>query len=872
MKTLKRTLVLLLVLAMSVSLFSVAAFAKDIDDFTDADKINEAYKEAVDVMVGIDVIDGISDTIFDAQGNFTREQAAKIIAYLKLGTDAAKLTAASAPFSDVPAGSWSAGYIAYCAEQGIIDGRGDGTFDPYAKLTDTDFAKMLLCAVGYGVNDEYTGNLWYVKVQSDARAYGVFEDSLAENFTDAATREECVLYAFNTLSLSRVIYVELLNGYNQLKDVNNNIVTLADNFNLKSVAVAGGDAYGRDTHKWQVKGVDITDAYADDDADFTAVVTEKLAVEGDYEDFLADVIGCTKAKLDSNIVAGAATATNGKASTITGNTYASLALEIGDKIELYKDDNDESPNAGKVDKIVIIRQDLVRVTSIVAAADDADNNYDVSFETWANGAKVANITKAVADTDMKAAFATIDKADYARNMTEDYYFFATIDEANAIIDVTIPEVVTGSATAKHAGDQTITVNSKTYPANAASATVTDNNKADVLIDSDVTYNFYVSNGAIISYVEADNTASDNYAYVLGIQASSKGGDLFGTSETAGVAKAKIVTTDGKVEVVDLPVDTNAAGAYVFAFDDNSDGKFEDIAFTGYDDEDYKDNVNAFCSYTIDKDGNYKFSKVTGATAPANIYVDEDVAAVKDAAAGNNLGFATKDTVLTVVPFEYSDVSPNNFTKVVGVTTYTGYANFPAEKAYGTSADANTKILLVYNKDNTAITNIYVFAQEDKETTTNYALYLGPNGADNEGSLYKFLVNGEVKSYYSEDGQDESGAAFVASTQSSLTVYDIEVDSDNYVTATKVLKNTVKGPQDVKSIVAGAYFTYNDGDDEMVSLADDCIVIDASNSDTAKWAADSIAKEDKVVWILDGDGEKAEVVIIIDSTASIANNA
>lgn len=866
MKTLKRTLVLLLVLAMSVSLFSVAAFAKDYEDFTDADKITEDYLEAVDVMVGIGVIEGISDTVFDAQGNFTREQAAKIIAYLKLGADAAKLSAASAPFTDVPANSWSAGYIAYCAEQGIIDGRGDGTFDPYARLTDVDFAKMLLCAVGYGVNGEYTGDLWYVKVQSDARTYGVFDDSLSTNFIDAATREECVLYAFNTLLMARVNYVELLNSYMQMLDPNNNIITLADNFDLDWDRVDGGDDYGRAIHKWQVKGEDITGNYVDDDPDYTAVVTENFAVDDDddYRDFLKGVIGVVDSKLDDNFADDAVYYVNGEDGNLNVASYRNMALEIGDYIELYKNDNPDDDNYGLIDTIVIIRQDLVRVTSIVAVDSD-EYNYDVSFEIWTDNDDTAteDVDEAVKDTDMAAAFATIDKADYARTMVEDYYFFATIAENGEIIDVTIPDVVNGSATAKDSANQTVTVNGTVYPANADRTTLSGDKTADVQINAEVIYNFYVSNGVIISYVTAEE-GTTNYAFVLGIQANSSAGDLFGSSEQAGVAKAKIVTTEGKVEIVDLPVDTDDNDDYVFIYGaDDAEVAF-DAAVLGstYDADEYSDNTMEWCEYTIDKDGNYKFVPVAADNTPADIYVDTDVAAIKATNAdGNNLGFATANTVLTVVPFEYN-ATTGNVSAIKGVTTYTGYANFPAEEDYLEDDGAN--ILLVYNKDNTAITNIYVFGEEEEATTTEIGLYLGVGTTDAEGTLYKFLVDGNVETYYMKAAD---AAGLDESAQMDLTFYEIEVDSDNYATVDPI-NDEAQAEQTVTGAVAGAYFTYDNGGKQVVYLADDCVVVDISNADTGKWAADNIAKEDHVVWFMDDDGEEAVAVFIISTGAAV----
>ena len=62
--------------------------------------------------------------------------------------DADSLRCTKAPFDDVAADRWSAGYIAFCVEQGIIDGMTETTFEPTGTLTGFQWAKMLLCAVG----------------------------------------------------------------------------------------------------------------------------------------------------------------------------------------------------------------------------------------------------------------------------------------------------------------------------------------------------------------------------------------------------------------------------------------------------------------------------------------------------------------------------------------------------------------------------------------------------------------------------------------------------------------------------------------------------------------------------------------------------
>ena len=217
MRTLKKTLSLVLVVAMVLGLCVVGASAYNkVEDFTDdVDKIGDAYYEAVGVLTGIGVIDGMTETAFEPQGNYTREQAAKIIAYMMLGKDKAdSLKCTVAPFDDVAATRWSAGYIAYCVEQGIIDGMTETTFEPTGKLTGFQWAKMLLCAVGFGVNDEFTGSSWSVNTAKVAHTVNLFAGDLAGADHTALTREQAALYAFNVLTnVKKVAYSANVTSY-----------------------------------------------------------------------------------------------------------------------------------------------------------------------------------------------------------------------------------------------------------------------------------------------------------------------------------------------------------------------------------------------------------------------------------------------------------------------------------------------------------------------------------------------------------------------------------------------------------------------------------------------------------------------------------
>ena len=210
MKSLNRTLSLVLVLAMVFGLMGIASATT----FTDTATVQ--YKEAVDVVTGIGAINGLPNGSFNPTGTITREDAAKMVCYAILGASIAKtLTVSTSSFSDVAATRWSAPYIAYLVSQGIINGNGDGTFAPTGNVTGYQIAKMMLCAAGYGKQGEFTGNSWELNVAVTANKNGVFTGTKATSFSVAATREEAALYVFNALTkVKTVSYSKLFDEYN----------------------------------------------------------------------------------------------------------------------------------------------------------------------------------------------------------------------------------------------------------------------------------------------------------------------------------------------------------------------------------------------------------------------------------------------------------------------------------------------------------------------------------------------------------------------------------------------------------------------------------------------------------------------------------
>jgi hypothetical protein len=201
MKNIKKSLALVLAFVMIFGLCTIGAGAA----FNDASSINPNYSAAVEIMAGMGILVGSDDDgdgkfDFNPTGNVTRAQAAKMITYMILGNEAAEKLPAKAAFDDVKETNWSAKYVYYLANKGIINGYGDGKFGPNDSVTATQLAKMALAACGYGKAGEFTGNGWDVNVFALAMDLGIYDDSEAGDYDVAATREEAALYVYNAMT------------------------------------------------------------------------------------------------------------------------------------------------------------------------------------------------------------------------------------------------------------------------------------------------------------------------------------------------------------------------------------------------------------------------------------------------------------------------------------------------------------------------------------------------------------------------------------------------------------------------------------------------------------------------------------------------
>ena len=200
----KKLLALVLALVMTMSLVTISNAA-----FSDADKID--HTEAVEVMSALGVINGMPDGSFNPAGNVTRAEMAKMITIIMLDNiDADAFKGTVTDLKDIN-GHWAEGYIKYCYSQGVIAGRGDGTFAPNANVTAVEAAKMLLVAIGYNATVQgYVGSQWSINIIRDAQLSKLFAD-LSVTSTKVLTRDEAAQMIYNAVDADLIEKTPSLN-------------------------------------------------------------------------------------------------------------------------------------------------------------------------------------------------------------------------------------------------------------------------------------------------------------------------------------------------------------------------------------------------------------------------------------------------------------------------------------------------------------------------------------------------------------------------------------------------------------------------------------------------------------------------------------
>lgn len=211
----KRRLSLVLTICLCMSILCGSALA-DVVDAGDGQGASShyfpdvpataPYAEAVNALHEYGIINGDNKGNFNPNSFVTRAEAAAIICRL-LGIEENAKQASTTSFTDVPTNHWANGYVAKAAEQGIINGYGDGKFGPSDSVTYAQMIKMLVCAWGYEENAQFAGG-WPNGFIEVAQNTGICKDVNAATPSNGIERSNVAVLCYNTLNIVQGNFLE----------------------------------------------------------------------------------------------------------------------------------------------------------------------------------------------------------------------------------------------------------------------------------------------------------------------------------------------------------------------------------------------------------------------------------------------------------------------------------------------------------------------------------------------------------------------------------------------------------------------------------------------------------------------------------------
>ena len=276
----KKLLAMVLALVMTLSL-AVSANAA----FEDAKDINATYAEAVDVLAGMKVFQGYDNgKTFKPQGDITRAEVAAIV-YRIYTADVkdsyVKNYETYNKFSDMAGAGWAKGYIGYCANAALVKGYPNGTFLPSGKVTGYEVLAMILRAVGYDKNNEFTGADWALNVAQIAQKNGILDNVKGVDLNAPATREVVAELLFRAINVPMVSYTAAF-GYQNVG------LSTADNKFFTANKTLGSEVFGLAKVSGEISKVSYLDkttqfTYTEDKKDKKDKTEEVTGVDAGFE-------------------------------------------------------------------------------------------------------------------------------------------------------------------------------------------------------------------------------------------------------------------------------------------------------------------------------------------------------------------------------------------------------------------------------------------------------------------------------------------------------------------------------------------------------------------------------------------------------------
>ena len=715
----KKLLAMVLALVMTLSLAVSASAFKDDKD------ISADYAEAVAVLDGMGVFKGYEDGSFKPTGDITRAEVATIIYRIYTGdvakSDKSGMYATYNKFSDMAGAGWAAGYIGYCANAELVKGYPDGTFKPSGKITGYEVLAMILRAVGYDKNGEFSGADWALNVAKYAEQLGILKNvAKTTNLGAPATRELVAEMLFQAIQKDQVTYTPAF-GYVTDKALKLGQESLGYK-NFKLVSGEGTDAWGRPTTVWAKDANDNAKYDAKDTTEYATVVATADA-SFNVETSQCDICDALGVKKTTTVVD---TYTNGvldtKDVTYTATATKAMVGAQGQQLEYYKVDGGY--------RLVVIDTYLAKVADVVAEKLDAKGH----------------VTR---DDYMKlTCYKTADKNETlyvaGNDYAEDDYVLVNVNEKVTDKIVGVGEVklveIVGKAESFEGAQ------SKNWY-NAAKHTIDDK-------DYDDAVRFYLD-GAGTTKTAKFTWFLDQFGNLIGDAAIDNSNyavlkDIIWKVGKPGYAEATLVFMDGKEDTVavnsidGLSGDNYIAGDFsraVAGAEPELEDTYSQVGFTSNpkaalvsSDSKYNDKYEGLALYKVeyDKDGNADLVGYTTVSYDYNVTVDTNASLIGNLNVGtgklninDNTEFLVRSGEGTKAdPYTYTSYNRNNLPQ---------YAALSAEIYYTIGTDGFVNRVYIKSAADAASFGDHLFV-----TTKSYYKVTG----DKETYKMDVIIDGE----------------------------------------------------------------------------------------------------------------------------------
>lgn len=574
MKTLNKTLSLVLVLVMVLGLFGVASAA----DFKDKAEIENV--EAVNTMAALNIINGKNGNVFDPTGTVTRAEMSKMICVaLNGGKEPVLGTTANPTYSDIQ-GHWAAGYIEYCSTLGIVAGMGDGTFAPDATVTGSQAAKMMLVAMNYKADVfGFTGPAWETRVNVEANKAGLYADLGGLNASEALSRDNA----------AQLIYNGIFGGMMELSWQQNANGEITQTYKLNTNKNIAKEKFDLETAFAKLEDVSYDSVDKDYDTTFTGALVNNtadgrfnnaVACDVDYSDyfmmnvkvlFSEDVNGNIKVygvypNKSSVVLAGVVgqlseATINTSDIVLNGTTYKFDTNVLGTALYNFND-NTSASNLGTFYNAVVnnVADKYKAAFSFKALDTDGDGKINTVVVYPFTVHKVTYVGTKTATTTAAAALGGA----AGQISLEDDVYYDGIAKNDWVKKTAAANTVSGADTYEKIMPMTGKVTKETPTAGTVKSMINGIyfvnlapvNGGNMQVAS--TYENIIQVNTFAFYAELAATSTTGEDYAVCIKATP--------ADAFGAYKAKLLFSDGNIKEVETDVDYYTASTYSIAND------------------------------------------------------------------------------------------------------------------------------------------------------------------------------------------------------------------------------------------------------------------------------------------------------------------